>query len=455
MCRRMLFLLFVCTIVAGCSAYVDAVTPKSDTLYIRAQWVELEEYITKNFSGRRPPFKEFYYLCNAQYEQKKYSQTLRCASDLVKITEREGSGVLCYPLNVFATCDSAPQELLALVYLDLGQYDLALEHAQQAVAIANSKDLHRDFKMRALAAQGLAYAFLGNKGQAEAARKKIANFYTGYPFASSGATRLYALSRLDLALGNYGLILQSPDEDWGSALAKGFGGTDVYFVYDLQKLFAKAKALYMTGNTARAKQEYLKLLKIPQFAQNGYLHWNILYDLGRLAHASDHLDEATDDQRQAIAIIEAQRASINSEAAKIGFVGDKQGVYGELISLLLEQGRSSEALEYVERGKSRALVDLLAERQGIVFRGQNVQADAEQTLKQLASLEEKYTTAVSGEQGKLRNVMTDLKIELRQKAPELASLVTVSAPKAAEIQAQLCADETLLEFYGQGGALFL
>ena len=60
-----------------------------------------------------------------------------------------------------------------------------------------------------------------------------------------------------------------------------------------------------------------------------------------------------------------QRSSINTEAGRIGFVGDKQSAYAQLTALLIADGRYAEAFAYVERAKSRALVDLLATQKSI------------------------------------------------------------------------------------------
>ena len=160
---------------------------------------------------------------------------------------------------------------------------------------------------------------------------------------------------------------------------------------------------------------------------------------------------------QSIEVVEQQRRSISSDASKIGFVGDKQALYESVVDLLVRQGQPAKAFEYVERAKSRALVDLLAERQDIAPQAQGGQANAAATLKQLASLERRYQVLTPGleEHARLRGAMSALEDDLRQKTPELASLVTVEAPPAADIQARLAPDETLLEYYGLGDELYV
>src|SRR6185503_1822229 len=83
-------------------------------------------------------------------------------------------------------------------------------------------------------------------------------------------------------------------------------------------------------------------------------------------------------------IIERQRASINTEANKIGFVGDKQQPYARLVVALVAQGHGDEAFDFVERSKSRALVDLLASRKDLAPQAAEP-GSASELLAQLAS----------------------------------------------------------------------
>jgi len=53
-------------------------------------------------------------------------------------------------------------------------------------------------------------------------------------------------------------------------------------------------------------------------------------------------------------------------------------------------------------------------------------------------------------QSKTRSIVLALKKDLQEKAPELASLVSVTTPATAEIQSKIKDDETLLEYYSAG-----
>jgi len=162
---------------------------------------------------------------------------------------------------------------------------------------------------------------------------------------------------------------------------------------------------------------------------------------------------AEDLLKKAVQVIEQQRSSINTEAGRIGFVGDKQDAYAQLIDLLLSDKRYPEAFAYVERSKARALVDLLSSQKNIPVRGENVQR-LKMNLNQMAEAESELAAVSSAanreSQNKTRSVLLTLKKELGEKAPETAALVTVQAPSTTDIQKLIGSDETLLEYYSTG-----
>ena len=135
--------------------------------------------------------------------------------------------------------------------------------------------------------------------------------------------------------------------------------------------FMVAKILFETGSLDEAKSGYEKLLSQKMAANYERLHWTSLADLALIYRKEGRLKESIKYLEQATEIIENQRKSISSEGSKIGFVGDKQAVYHDLIRALYEDRQYEKAFEYVERSKSRALVDLLASKKDFAFRGGN------------------------------------------------------------------------------------
>jgi CHAT domain-containing protein len=222
---------------------------------------------------------------------------------------------------------------------------------------------------------------------------------------------------------------------------------------EIPKLYILSKSLYETGNIKEAKEGYDQLLGHPQIEQIGGIYWIVLLDRARIALSEGQKSVAEDMLKKAIDVIEKQRSSINTEAGRIGFVGDKQTAYAELTALLLADGRYAEAFAYVERAKARALVNLLASQKDINIRGRQTE-QIKTTLAQLDKVEDNLAVVTQvgdkENQSKSRAVVLALKKDLQEKAPELAALVSVTTPATAEIQGKLTPEETLLEYYFTG-----
>ncbi|HYN88610.1 MAG TPA: CHAT domain-containing protein, partial [Ardenticatenaceae bacterium] len=108
--------------------------------------------------------------------------------------------------------------------------------------------------------------------------------------------------------------------------------------------------------------------------------------LGLLAAAEGDTRQAETSFKQAIALIEEMRAPLPAEEFRVAFVADKLVPYGEMVRLCLAEAGASrveEALSYVERARSRALLDMMG---GIIRTRSNAQDPFETGL--LARLEE-------------------------------------------------------------------
>src|SRR5262249_49791584 len=71
------------------------------------------------------------------------------------------------------------------------------------------------------------------------------------------------------------------------------------------------------------------------------------------------LDDARNYYQEAIALFEDLRASLAAESYQITFTDKGAALYPRLVEVLLKQTKPAEALEVVERAKSRALLSLL------------------------------------------------------------------------------------------------
>ena len=392
-------------------------------------------------------------LCTAYYQTKDYERTLVCLDRLQASIDAGDNSWLGLDIRYNAA------GMRNIVLVDLGRYGEALAGSRAMLAQLPPRDYRR---RQPIISAGLACALSGDMA---GARRYAAEYEDMRDTSTSLAMQAQdvGLAPLYIAMRDgptaYAVLRRAKD-DATSALLRGVvyavsGDKDIFGGLDIQREFLFARTALLAGKNDEARERYDKLLGNPLCEVDGYIHWQMLADRGRIAVADGQHEAAVGYLSRAVEIIETQRRTIGSEASKIGFVGDKQGVYGDIVASLLAAGRQDKAFEYAERAKARALVDLLAERGDLAPQDQ---AGAAETLAQLAGLERQYVrrsaSADVGESARLRSALSGLRRDMDRKAPELASLVTVSAPGAPEIQAGLAPDETLLEYYGQGDALF-
>lgn len=273
----------------------------------------------------------------------------------------------------------------------------------------------------------------------------------------------------------------------GLATRSGSGGDFLWMAmqdqHSIATRFQVAHARVEVGRFADARAYLDEILGKPEIKAMPGIFWAALYDRGRIAEQDGKPDDAIGFYQQAVDEIERQRSTINTENAKIGFFGDKQDVYQALVRLLFDAGRAEEAFLAGERSKSRALVDMLANKRDFRVAGTNetdirdllartqageatlmrsAQADAQLVERASRALPAAATAegkpASGSEIGAALDAMRNLKVEARDalvaQAPELASLVAVPRLALADIQRALPAGESLVSYYYDAANLY-
>lgn len=224
-------------------------------------------------------------------------------------------------------------------------------------------------------------------------------------------------------------------------------------VEDASNALIYAQSLARLGKTDAARKMLDTLLALPEIHGMGNLYWVALYERGLIARTDGQPAEAIRLLTQSVDAIEAVRSTISFEAAKIGFAGDKQAVYGTLVGALAESGAWSEAFIIAERAKARAFVDLLAQKRDL---GPPTAADDKvRELFANAATPGAALGLPSTEEGvRGIQIVASARAALTQVAPEAASLVTVQKVSIADIAARLSERETLIDYYASGDDLF-
>jgi CHAT domain-containing protein len=444
-----------------------ALVPEADRLAGSARYAELEAYL-EGQAKNNPNLstKELFFLCGAYFNLKEYNKLFSCLDRLQTQIDQGGRLDITYDNRVAITFDisAEPAVLRAAAYIDFGNYAEALAQATKAYEIVQQRNLSPWMRIQALGVLALAKALQGERSQAEEDARLLGDMAAqntgGFVLKTD---ILNAQARTYMALGDFqrSLAIIRQDEAGARERSSAKSATvkigaikaqdDMFAFSQLPKAFILNKSLYETGQVQKAKAGYDKLLANPQARDNGDIYWLILFDRGKIAEAEGNRQEAIDYYRRAIEVIERQRSTINTEASKIGFVGNKQLVYHALIAALVAGGQPTQAFEYVERSKSRALVDLLASKQDFAA----PQADQQQVTSLVTELDTQEAQAWVQKAGVARNSRAfEVKQRLQTVAPELASLVTVAPVAVANIQSLLQSDEALVEYYYEGDYLY-
>ncbi len=466
-------ILVILILSTGCAH--DMVSER-DRLLMAARYGELQKYVEEEIrqSGVANTAKLFP-LCVAYSALKRYDQLFECCDRLENnIREGDKSNVdfeemarknpliggiaksrFSHEKETIGDVSLWPYLFRAEAYIDLAQYEKAIEEAKKAYDRAPIGVQQRSNHIFAMRALSLAYVLNGNREEAQRVVNELENTSTPYPYTLLEADKNIGLTRTYLALSEFQKAFEVIRRDDGASFRRSIDmitgaslkGESMFVWQQLPKLFMQNKCLMETGQIQKAKKGYDEMLKVPQTRVNGQIYWMILYDRGRIAEQEGNLKEAIGYYRQSIDIIEQQRSSINTEASKIGFVGNKQSVYHRLVSSMYADGQHGAAFEYVERSKSRALVDMLATKEDFGNKTGDERAIRELLARNTNEEKELQVQDISLNTSQTRSIVIKNREKLMEQSPELASLVSVTSLATAEIQSNIPKDEVLIEYY--------
>ena len=457
------------------------------------QYSEVQRLLESEMSRRKLSNNDLVKLCEAYSFLKNYSKLFSCLDE----TERRilGGDRYAYAVDDLAEhsmtiailrhddavresyrvdISTIPARLRAAAFVELGDYSRAVSESEKFHALKQKEEdppifklmrkeyipLNRNYGMlEPLKLLAFSHALHGNQKKAREVLDHIGTLDMP-PVPSVRNEKRLVLARGYLSLGDYARVyeslrsLEKRELSGGSQESRESGFNLTAEV--IERDFIMAKCLYETGRMAVAKPAYDALIGRPELKELGDLYWVALYDRGRIAEQEGSVKHGIVFYKQAIDVIERQRSTINTEASRIGFVGNKQAVYHRLVAALMADGQPAQAFEYVERAKARALVDLLASKQ-------DFSAPAGAPSVQVATLVKEWDQAdgdarvpvASSEESSRRSARgVQIKANIQAASPELASLVMVTETASGAIQALLEPVETLLEYYYQGADLY-
>jgi CHAT domain-containing protein len=364
--------------------------------------------------------------------------------------------------------ETAVAELeLADAYLELNlapeAADIYLRIAPQFAQLGMQAE-----QARTLAHLGRAYLLLGEVAPAHTALATARTLYAAEGSAVGEAVVTLTEAQLHHQIGNYEAVVATAGNAAAPLLAAGTWGR-----YLLAR-WLNGEAVRALGQAVTAREILLATLEqaeqqmTPQIAQRCHT------SLGLLAAAAGNLAEADASFKRAVAIIEELRAPLPAEEFRTAFIADKLTAYNELIRLCLQDSqpaRVAEALGYVERARSRALLDML----GGVFQARLKASNPFEAdlLARLETLREElnwYYSQINrpADDTTSRGVqaMTEMHEAMRERETAVlqitrqlqqlnkGSLIQVEPLDLAFLQQKLAEDSVLVEYFSLDGELF-
>ncbi|MFN8637817.1 MAG: CHAT domain-containing tetratricopeptide repeat protein [Chloroflexota bacterium] len=232
-------------------------------------------------------------------------------------------------------------------------------------------------------------------------------------------------------------------------------------------LLVEGAMLARLGELDQAHACYERARRAAEQLNADHLSFQAYQALGELLEAAEP-SEAADSYRRAIDHLEAVRSRAVSAELKVAFLTDKADVYERLVGLLIQEPTPpaiAEAFRYVERSKSRALLEDLLDHASHApkARTKRLEKHVRELRQQLST---RYLTAYEGNaapsgealsrSGKSESI-ADLERELARASRdlELASGAGTRQriDQIALAEKPLSAGEVLVEYYFVGGEL--
>jgi CHAT domain-containing protein/Flp pilus assembly protein TadD len=247
---------------------------------------------------------------------------------------------------------------LSSLYFLFGQEELAVELQEESLFIR--RELENDeLVARSLSSLSGMYLSLGNYSKAlETANEALAlrrsvNDLRGeaYTLASiSGAYRLSGQLELSLEVSQEALVLARQISDSG---------------LESLLMIEVGIALRSLGRIPEAIEIFEEALRIVEISGSRTNEMSVISHLAHTYFSARDFEEAESRYYQALEVSESLRSGLQDNV-QISFFERSLQLYEQLQLVLVAQEKYGEALEISERGRARALSELIADRSGIV-----------------------------------------------------------------------------------------
>lgn len=353
---------------------------------------------------------------------------------------------------------------LSQLYLLVGQYEKAIEYIQNALELSEQEnDIYG--KARCLNTKGVILCSTGEFTDAETWFKEALSLSKNE--LNDKQLQVLVLSNLSFIYYSLGNIQKSEEflkeaHDLSIQTSNKLAEANI--------LTSMATIEIEKGNIGNAVEYAQSALAISLgiYDREGQVEANFV--LGSIeGYYNGNFEKAYGHYQEAIYLSESLRKNLILDDFKMSFAGNYVGLYQQMILLCMKMGKTADAFEYIERTKSRALVDMLSSATDTI-NSEIISVDDLQNIKamkgrldllrnKLASLHSSLSN--SAEDKRKEDIYESTKEELREienkykkafediklKDPNWASLVSVDIVPLSEFQEILDHDTLCLNFY--------
>lgn len=362
---------------------------------------------------------------------------------------------------------------LGMAMAELAQYDAAIGYYREACAIAvANEDKHTEATCRG--SEGNALFELGDYEGAIKCYEQALALSRNNGEQGRVATWLGNIGNTWLRRNDVGKALNYCEQAVEAAKAVGDKHAESAHLDSLGDCYVAQ------GELSIAQDKYQEAIDLSKQIYDRLGERISLSNLGRVYERNGQLQPAFDLFVKAIDLFDEQRSMIKADDLKTSFANRGQDLYRDMIKVCLAMGKRVEALEFVGRSKSRALLDLLSNSPIDISELSSSEDESLRRLmlreselrQQIAQLERLFwqgpPTAETGHRGggapvyedthQLYTEWRETVNQLRRRHPNYASLVAANTLNFDEIRSLwrttngandpvVGADTAILEFY--------
>jgi CHAT domain-containing protein/Tfp pilus assembly protein PilF len=240
---------------------------------------------------------------------------------------------------------------IGLTLAEMGQLEDAVRYYRDALSYAELEE-DKTLQAKCLANEGLSHFHQQRYQQAIECYTQALNLSSAAELSNKSAW-LDNLGNVYLKLGDSKKALTLAKR--GLAIAQKINDRHS----QAARLDSMGDCLLEQGQCDEALSHYAKALSIGKSIKDRVGERVYLANMARAHKRLGDEQQALSYFRQAVAMFEQQRSRIHADTWKTSFAATGQNLYRDTIQTCLDAGNRTEALEYVGRAKSRAILELL------------------------------------------------------------------------------------------------